>query len=122
LWGELAAILPLGCAVQDGALVMPWYFVQDFADPGATMIVTGTDIPLRKEPSAHSALLTTLNWQAVELVDGLEPGSQFQQVKVLGGPTGWIATGKMRSVLDYRLVVNRDKSGDWKITAFVAGD
>ena len=122
LWEELAAILPLGCALQEGALVMPWHFAQEFDDPYAVMIVTGAKVALRKEPAADTAPLTTLSWQAVELVGGLQTDKPFQRVKVPGGPTGWVATGELRSVLDYRLLANRDKRGDWKITAFVAGD
>jgi hypothetical protein len=121
LWEELAAILPLGCAVQDGALVMPWYFAQAFDDPFSAMIVTGSEVALRSEAAADTAALTTLSWQAVELVGGLQPGKPFQQVRVPGGVQGFVATSELRSVLDYRLIANRN-DGAWRITALIAGD
>jgi hypothetical protein len=38
-----------------------------------------------------------------------------------GRQTGYVETARLRSPLDYRMVVGRTR-GQWKIDAFLAGD
>jgi hypothetical protein len=122
---ELAALLPLGCAGSDGGgLTIPWYFAQDYGDVDSysAMLVMGADVPLHATADAGSAAKQQLSWDLVTLDKGWFPEKKFQQVTVVGsGGKGYVATDKLRSMLDYRLLANRN--GDsWRITAFVAGD
>lgn len=122
LWRELDRILPLGCAVQERNLVMPSLFAHDFGDtdPFGVMLVTGARVPLLAGPNAAALPLRLLSWIMVAPVSGDDFGKPFRRVR-LGGQTGYVETAKLRSALDYRLVVSRTR-GSWKIEAFVAGD
>lgn len=122
---ELATLLPLGCAASEGGgLTIPWFFAQDYGDVDSysAMIVTGADVPLLAAANAGGAAKRQLSWDLVTLDKGWHPDLQFQQVTVVGsGAKGFVATDKLRSMLDYRLLANR-KGETWQITAFVAGD
>lgn len=122
LWRELDRILPLGCAVQSGNLVMPSVFAHDFGDtdPFDVMLVTGTRVPLLARPSAAARPTRLLSWIMVSPVSADDFEKPFRRVR-LGGQTGYVETAKLRSALDYRLVISRTR-GAWKIDAFVAGD
>ncbi|HKX78145.1 MAG TPA: hypothetical protein VJM34_06485 [Novosphingobium sp.] len=124
LMGELAKLLTLGCAVDaDGDLVMPWYFAQDFGeiDAYAAMMVTGEDVPAYTVPDPRSQIDRRLSWELVALGSGFSPDDAFQRVELPGGGRGFIATARLRSLLDYRLVASRE-GRDWQITAILAGD
>ena len=122
LWRELDRILPLGCAVQQRNLVMPSVFAYDFGDtdPFDVMVVTGTRVPLRAAPSASARPLRLLSWAAVKPLSGDDFEKPFRRVQA-GRQTGYVEAARLRSPLDYRLVVSRSR-GVWKIDAFVAGD
>ena len=122
LWRELDRILPLGCAVQQGNLVMPAVFAHDFGetDPFDVMLVTGARVPLLMAPSATSRPLRLFSWTMVEPVSADDFEQPFRQVR-LGDQVGYVDASRLRSPLDYRLVVSRAPGG-WKIGAFVAGD
>lgn len=125
LWDELDALLPLGCAVnQQGGITIPWYFAQPMpeVDPAMGMLVTGEKVPLRRDASAESPKVAELSWDVVELVGGLQPQDEFQKVATPDGKTtGFVATGKLRSLLDYRLIAS-SRDGKWSFTSLVAGD
>jgi hypothetical protein len=122
LWGELERLLALGCAENSqGGITLPWYFEQDIPlDPYETMIVTGEGVPLRLGPDPQSQQLAALDWDAVELIDGLETERPFQHVR-FGNKEGYVETGKLRSLIDYRLIAS-SRNGRWRITSLVAGD
>lgn len=124
LWAELDALLAMGCAADGEAMMtMPWYFAQeiDAVDPMMGMIVTGENVPLRLEPDAASDMLEPISWDVVELVDGLQPGARFQHVATTEDKRGYIATDRLRSLIDYRLLAS-SRNDEWSITSFVAGD
>lgn len=122
--GELEQLLQLGCAATDGGgLTIPWHFAQDFGDTDSysAMLVTGVDVPLRIRAEADAPVIEGLSWDVATLVGGLQPDAPFQQVKAVSGKTGYVETGKLRSLLDYRLLAVK-QGDDWKITALLAGD
>lgn len=124
LMQELDALLRLGCAADvQGGMTMPWYFAQDYGDLDSysAMLVTGAGVPLHAAADAAAPVKQRLSWDVVELDEGLLPDKPFQKVSARGGAKGYIATGKLRSMLDYRLLATR-QNGQWKISAFVAGD
>ena len=124
LWAELDALLAMGCAADGEAMMtMPWYFAQqiDAVDPMMGMIVTGENVPLRFERDAGSDMLEPISWDVVELVDGFDPDAPFQHVATTRGKRGYIATGSLRSMIDYRLLAS-SRNGEWSITSIVAGD
>lgn len=123
LWDKLAELLALGCAPSEGGgIVMPWAFGQEIGDtdPYSAMLVTGEDVPVLAEPRAGAKVVAQISWDLVEQTD-LETGAKFQPVALGSGEKGYIASDKLRSLLDYRLLaISRD--GRWRITALIAGD
>jgi hypothetical protein len=124
LWSELEALMTLGCATnREGGITLPWYFEQDLGarDPMMSMIVLGEDVPAyaTADPAAKPA--GALSWAGVELVGGRMPDRARQEIRTAEGKKWFIATDKLRSVIDYRLsAVSRD--GKWRITSLIAGD
>jgi hypothetical protein len=124
LWHALAALLPLGCAADaQGGITIPWIFAQDLGDIARddAMLVAGADVPLHSTSSADSAPKQHLSWGLVTLDKGWLADKPFQQVTTQGGTPGYVETGKLRSVLDYRLLATR-RGETWKISALIAGD
>lgn len=123
LWGELDALMALGCSANDqGGITIPWFFDQDIgnADPYFAMIVTGEDVPLLERPDPASKVVSTISWDLVEIAS-LNPESAYQQVEFGDGKVGFIATDKLRSLIDYRLTAS-SRNDRWRIISFVAGD
>ncbi len=124
LMSELEQLLPLGCASTDGGgLTIPWYFAQSFGDTDnyTAMLVTGLDVPLLATASRSAAVNRRLSWDIVSLDGGLHPDAAFQKVRAADGQSGFIATERLRSLLDYRLLAVRNGE-QWMITALLAGD
>lgn len=122
LWRELDRILPLGCAAQEGNLAIPGIFAHDFGDRDAfdIMVVTGARVPLLAAPRARARALRLLSWTAVKPLSGDDFEKPFRRVQ-FGRQTGYVEAARLRSPLDYRIVVGRTR-GQWKIDAFLAGD
>ena len=84
------------------------------------MIVAGARVPLLAAPRADARPLRLLSWTVVEplLPDDFE--QPFRKVRS-GGVEGYVATARLRSPIDYRLIAGRH-AGRWQIDAFLAGD
>jgi hypothetical protein len=124
LWSELAEMIGLGCAVNDqGGITVPWYAAKpiDGADPATAMLVTGEKVPMHRDADAKSPEIEDISWDVVTLVGGLAPEDRFQRVKTADGTEGFVATDKLRSLLDYRLTAS-SRDGKWSFTSLVAGD
>lgn len=123
LWHELEQILPLGCATDNGLAVMPWYFwnVPDEIDPYTTLIAIAADVPLLTRPDDRAEIKSVLNWKLVSIKGPLDPSDPFTKVTTAADTSGYIRTSQLRSLLDYRLIAE-NTAGEWRITAFVAGD
>jgi hypothetical protein len=123
LWSELADLLSLGCAADRGVATLPWVFarVPETADPYKTMLVLGTGVPLRETAAAKAKPMRTLDWALVEIAGtGFDPKAPYTEVTV-GGARGFVETSKLRSIIDHRVIADRS-GGEWRITAFIAGD
>ena len=123
LWQELEELLALGCSAnKQGGLTIPWYFDQPIegVDPFMGMIVTGEGVPLLGSPDEDGTAVATLSWDVVE-ISTLQPDEPFQKVETTGGEEGYIATDKLRSLIDYRLLAT-SRNGNWRIVSLVAGD
>jgi hypothetical protein len=123
LWGELDALMTLGCSANEqGGITIPWFFDQDLGetDPYFAMLVTGEDVPLLERPDPASKPVATISWDLVEIAT-LNPESAWQRVEFGDKKVGFIATDKLRSLIDYRLTAS-SRNDRWHITSFVAGD
>ncbi len=124
LWKEFSIVLSLGCASEgDGMIALPWYFTQDFgdADVFSTMLAVGPDVKVRASAADDARVIASLNWSTVEVPGDYDFESKFTEVELPGMKRGYVETGKLRSLIDYRLVAERTDEG-WQITAFIAGD
>ncbi|GGD97918.1 hypothetical protein GCM10011515_17090 [Tsuneonella deserti] len=124
LWAELDQLMRLGCGVnKQGGLSIPWYVEEPFdnVDPASAMLVVGERVPMRSDPLAEAGEAEEVSWDIVTLVSGLEPDKPFQKVRTSDGTEGFIATDKLRSLLDYRLIAS-SRDGKWSFTSLVAGD
>ena len=123
LWGELDTLMALGCSAnEEGGITIPWFFDQDIGntDPYYAMLVTGEDIPLLERPDSASKRVATISWDLVEIAS-LNPESPYQRVEYGEGKVGFIASDKLRSLIDYRLTAS-SRNDRWRIISFVAGD
>lgn len=125
LWRELDMLLTLGCAVQEGELVLPWLFAQDLGENEDfdRFLVAGANVPLREAPSPRARTLRMLSWVLVRQLDPASPSPpRFTRVRLDGGKViGYIETISLRSQIGYRLSARREGKG-WKIAYFLAGD
>ena len=85
------------------------------------LVVRGKDVPLLAEPRPDAKVLARISWDSVTLEESTDEKSRFAKVKSGAGVEGYMAWENLRSVLDYRLLADRDAKG-WKLTALVAGD
>ena len=125
LWDEIAALAPLGCAADGTVATLPAIFsrVPDDVDPARTMLVTGTQVPLRSKPAPSAPPVRLLDWTLVTLRgNGFDPARRYAEVTAADGSHGFVANAKLRSVLDYRLVADKSAEGEYRITALIAGD
>ena len=123
LWGELDALLELGCSANDqGGITIPWYFDQDFgaADPFTAWLAAGENVPVLAGPDRAAERRAAISWDLVEIAE-FDPESDFQQVELADETRGFVATGSLRSLIDYRLIAS-SRNDRWRITSFVAGD
>ena len=89
-------------------------------DPFEAMIVTGENVPVHERALATSRRVASVSWNLVTLAAPLTD-TRYQRVELPDGTTGYIATGQLRSLIDYRLIAS-SRNGRWRITSFVAGD
>lgn len=124
LWNDLAELTTLGCGVNaEGGITIPWVAAQPLTDvdTNMAMLVTGEAVPLRQTASADARQLGAVSWDFVTLSGGLQPNAAFQQVTTGDEKTGYIASDKLRSPLDYRVIAS-SRDGKWSFTSLVAGD
>jgi len=123
LWRKLDELMALGCAAnKQGGMTIPWYFDQSIkgVDPFKGMIVTGEKVPVLAAPDEEAEVLVRLSWDVVEIA-AMQPDEPFQKVETRDGQEGYLATGKLRSLIDYRLVAS-SRNNRWRIVSLVAGD
>lgn len=124
IWADLARIMPLGCAIDGQMATMPWFFAHlpETVDPGMTMLVTGSGVPLRARPSDTAPEVARLDWALVSLAPGFNPAARYAAV-ITGRPQrkGWVAMDSLRSLLARRILAERTGDG-WRIAAVIAGD
>ena len=84
------------------------------------MAQAGGVLVMDRVPDPASKVVATVSWDLAEIAT-LNPESAYQRVELAGGKVGFIATDKLRSLIDYRLTAS-SRNGRWHIISFVAGD
>ena len=125
LWLAMDEVLSLGCAANgDGeGFSMPWIWNQDTGaeDPLNSLLAKGWDVPMRTEARADAPVVTTLNWEMVEMAQDWQGDEEFLRVRTRRGKEGYVAVSQLRHELDYRMIVEQ-REGRWQVTVFIAGD
>ena len=125
LWKELGEAARLGCAkAMDGQgreyRAMPAMFVTSDGLDGFSTWVARPGAALRSGPRSTSAIRMRLPaWTVLDEVE--HDGSPSIAARTPKGRRGYVSTAEARSIIDYRIVFGR-RDGQWRITAFVAGD
>jgi len=125
LWKELRRATKLGCATAiDGQgeeyRAMPAMFVTGGDLDGFATWVALPEAIMRARPSPKAPVRMRLPaWTVLEEVD--HDGGPWIEARTPKGRKGFVSTDQARSIIDYRIIFGR-RDGEWKITAFVAGD
>ncbi|WP_095013062.1 hypothetical protein [Tsuneonella mangrovi] len=124
LWDEFDKLMALGCGVNaQGGITLPWFETQDLSSVDATtaMMVVGEKVPIHSDAEAKSKDTEDISWDIVTLDGSLQPEDKYQKITTSDGTTGFIATDKLRSLNDYRLVAS-SRNGKWSFTSLSAGN
>lgn len=121
VWTELATVLRLGATKDETEFIAPYVFTKfpQTLDAYSHAAVIRPAAVLRKAPSASSAKVATLEYNIVQFLEN--PSGTWRHVRTSDGATGWIHEGDIRSPLAYRAFFEK-RDGQWKLTAFIAGD
>lgn len=125
LWDEIAGVVALGCAADGTVATLPAIFsrVPDDADAARTMLVTGSEVPMRRKPAPDAEAIRMLDWALVALKGAsFDPTQRYAEVTTADGSSGFVATAKLRSLLDYRVIADKSGADAYRITALIAGD
>jgi hypothetical protein len=125
LWSELSSALRLGCAqAVDGEgkpyRAIPAMFVTGDGLDGFSTWASLPGAVLRAKPDAKAeAKMRLPAWTVLSELE--HDGGSWVEVRTPKGRSGYVSTDEVRSLLDYRLIFGR-REGQWRITAFIAGD
>jgi hypothetical protein len=124
LWRELDRALGLGCAeARDGRGVayraIPAMFVTGDDLDGFSTWVALPGAVLRARPVIGAKAMRLPPWTVLDEVE--HDGGLWIGARSPKGRRGYVRTSEARSLLDYRIIFGR-RAGEWRITAFVAGD
>ena len=120
-WTLLQRLLNLGGAWKAGSYSIPYVFAKfpDDLDPFDYAAVTGSGVWLRERPSADARGLRQLAYDIVKVED---QGEQWWKVQTLGGERGYLSARFIWSPIGYRAIFQKNRRGEWKLSALVAGD
>ena len=136
LWLELAEVLNLGCAMDDGHPAAPGNFSQ-LPDIGVLLGQVGgaieglppffavqKDAALRSRPDDNAALVRLLDYHVlIEILDD-KPGSVpegWLHARLTNGQSGYVRLTAVRNVIDLRASFEK-RDGKWVMTSFLGGD
>lgn len=124
VWKNFELLLSQGGSFQGDSFWAPYVYSAwpDAHDAFDSLAITGENVPLRESRDASSRAIATLSRDIVQRAG--EPGDQgdWQQVKTADGHTGFVEARYVASPIGYRAGFLKNKDGQWKMNALVAGD
>jgi hypothetical protein len=123
LWDELRVVLANGGRFSTPASFAAPYVYASWPDPFDSFecaAVTGRNVRLRSAPGFDAAILASVSYAIVRVVDRKD-GEPWSRVRLGNGRAGYMWHAYVRSPVDYRALFNLI-DGRWRMTAFVAGD
>jgi hypothetical protein len=133
VWKELRDVLSHGGSLGDNQLyTAPYIFTKfpegyDHFQYGA---ILGRNVILREKPSIDSKTIMQLSYEVVEMsgeysentIDINGDSYHWVKIRTLDGNAGYVAEKYARNPVDYRIGVQEQADGNWKIVFFIAGD
>lgn len=130
LWQKLEWVLAHGGSFKGtGADRMFWapYVYSKWPDDGPDAFENGAivgRVSVYEKADTNSAIVAILDHHFVKVLDRnhlKEKQPQFVKIQTPSGKTGYVRSTQIRSQLDYRAGFDK-RSGEWKMSLFVAGD
>jgi hypothetical protein len=120
-WSVLDRLLSMGGAWQGDSFSIPYVFARfpDDLDPFDYAAITGKGVWLRAQASATSRGIRTMDYEIVQVED---QGEEWWQIKTLSGDKGFVSARFIASPIGYRAIFNKNRRGEWKLSALLAGD
>lgn len=127
LWSTLSKAIALGGSFDGTSLFSAPYSYSKFpenADAFENGVIIGENVRVRQDLTASSPILTQLSYDIVKVTDW-KPKVRNKQnwisVTLSNGKKGYVAEDYIVSPVGYRAIFEK-KNGQWRMTAFVAGD
>ncbi len=124
LWPLLEHVLNHGGGFQkDGSFAAPYVTAiwPDDLEPYGYGAIMGEHVRVRARPAADAPVVGELSYDLV-VVDRKKRWTKgWVPVQLAGGGTGYVSARYFSSPVDYRAYFSQ-KSGQWRMTVFVAGD
>jgi len=110
---------------------MPLDIEDDYFSIG---VITGKNVNLREGPDTASPIKSKLTYDVIWFLDGEQYGKTRSGTNSYGDPEwylvetydrqkrGWVNWRYIYSPMDYRIFLFKEGNGNWKISAFLAGD
>lgn len=118
---EVLTAVRMGGSFREGSFWAPYVYSAwpESVDAFTHAAAIRAGVPVRSEASDGAPVLRTIDWAIVELVDN--KGDGWRHVRTADGAVGWVKAADLRSPIGYRAGFNKI-GGEWRMTAFVAGD
>ena len=120
VWAELEEALSQGCTQSGDALVAP-SFVANFphALDAFETVILPPGVVLRGGKRDDTPGLGAMDWHLASVTD--DKDESWIAVRLVDGRRGFVRRDQTINPLDYRLVFE-NHGGEWRVSAFVAGD
>jgi hypothetical protein len=120
-WPALDRLLSLGGAWQGASYSIPYVFARfpDDLDAFDYAAITGRGVQFRAGPSPTARALRTMDYELVKVEDQDEA---WWKITTLTGEKGYVSAKFIASPAGYRAIFNKNRRGEWKLSALLAGD
>jgi len=130
LWAELEKIIKLGGVYEkdEKRFTAPYIFKNfpDELDAFEYFVIIDEDVKIYEKDSTDSTIVGELDYNIVKFENNDEfwemNGEGFIKITAFSGKEGYIQKKYIRSPIDYRFSLVREKAGEWKLAFLVAGD
>lgn len=126
LWSTLGRALALGGKfMEEGDFQAPYVCAAwpEKYDAFDYVAIVGENVRLRAQASATSAVVASLSFDVVHLVESSAQSGKdtWTKVRLMDGREGYVSDAFLGRAVGYRAYFSK-KDGSWKMTAFLAGD
>ena len=134
LWSELLIVLTNGGTFSEEAgskfFSAPYTFsrLPSRLDAFEYQMIFGNNVNLREKPDLQAKTVARLSYNIVKIdyenslrTKNNEDRYDWLKVETMGGKKGFVKAEFVRGAFDYRAIFEK-KRGQWKMTAFIAGD